>query len=276
MLEQFQLLAANQFAISSGKMQLAMLEHPFFSIGSRAKDMSIYKYESNDGQLDLMIKPSGAGRATIRDSDFIVYLMAKLVMMKELGQLDSDTPLITVEASEFLQFANRGDSGQSYKNLREMLDRLGGTTYTLTTKRENGRIQNIENTTWIDHEWKAVRELKNKELITFNVRPRAWWVKTIRESNDYLTVPKEFFSIPHDLHRRYWQIGRMHANKNKPFLISWEKFYNKVGSATDFVVFRSRLRKTIKDKGSVTVLGYVITETEDKRNLQIIEAPDKD
>lgn len=269
--EQLILSFASEFPISAGKMGLLSLEHPFFALASRGKDMSTYTYQSNDGAFGLEISPGIEGRATIRDSDFIIFLVAKLVAMKQAGELNTDTPVIRVEATEFLEFSNRGDSGASYKNLRAMLRRLGGTNYAFTETIQGKRSTTYDRT-WIDPEIVTVREKKTKdrELITFEVKPRAWWVRTIRESNQYLTVPKDFFTIKHDLERRYWQIGRMHASANKPFLISWEKFYNKVGSSTSFSIFRSRLRKAIKDNGSVRVLNYVITEADDKRNVRIV------
>ncbi len=270
--EQMAFALASHFPISAGKMGLLSLEHPFFALAN--KDMSVYKYESNDGTFGLEISPGIEGRATIKDCDFIIYLIAKLVAMKKAGELNTDTPVIHVEASEFLNFAKRGDGGKNYKDLRAMLKRLGNTNYTITTKSKNGDKEETRNRTWIDPEWNSVREkqTKHRELITFEVRPREWWVRTIRETNQYLTVPQDFFTIRQALDRRYWQIARMHASSSKPFLISWEKFYNKIGSETPFDQFRSRLRRKMKLTGSVQVLDYFITEV-DGRMLQITEAP---
>jgi hypothetical protein len=268
---QLDLFSANQFRVASGRMQLLLLEHPFFSLQSRSRDMSAYSYTSNDGLLTLKVEPSTKGRATMRDSDFLCYLQAKLVAMKQEGRLNTDNPKILVEAAEFLQFAHRGDSGASYKNLRDMLDRLGGTKLSIYTRDKAGRIEMEEHTTWIDPEWRGVREMDNNVLLTFEVKPREWLVQRVREADHYLSIPRRFFNIRSDTHRRYWQIGRMHAKCAKPFLISWEKFFNKVGSNQPFAKFRSKLRKEIRDNGgTLRILEYTVAECDDRRRIAIL------
>lgn len=258
--------------IGAGKLSLDMLEHPMFSLQSRGRDMNTFRYESNDGMTTLEIRPSAKGRATMRDSDFIRFMMAKLVAMKDEGLLESDNVYIDVETSDFLDWACRGDGGRSYEAVRDMLDRLAGTFLTIENQRVADNKADIVNTSFIDNEWKATRETKNNLLLAFQVKPKPWLVRQIRESNRYLTISRLFFRIKLDLDRKFYDMARKHVTGT--FKISWELWHNKSGSYQKFPQFRSRIRKRMKEGGgSFNVLEYEFSESEDKRHLVIKHVP---
>jgi len=269
---QFSMIMVKDFQINSGKMGLNYLEHPFFSLKSKGKDMTKFVYVSNDGKTKIEIRPdSGYGRFTIRDADFVAFIQAKLVKMVKNNELHTNTPTLVVETIEFLEFCNRSKGGQSFYNIADMLRRLGGTIIESTRDLDDSK-EKKESTTIIDPEWQAVSEKVSdingkSQIIAFQIKCREWFVKPIRESNDYLTIPREYFRIKNDLHRRLWQIARMHCGyPGKEFSITWEKLYNKVGTRQSLTTFRSKLRKEIKDKGGkLDILKYAITQSKDKR-----------
>jgi plasmid replication initiation protein len=263
-LEGFQ---ASEFSIASGKMTLGYLEHPFFSLKTNAVDMSVLEYTANNGKMNIKISPSASGRMNIKDADFVIFLQAKLVQMKKEGVLTTTTPVITIDTYEFLSFCNRSLGGKSYSNMKNMLDRVSGTSIEITTSIDDDFLD-IKNTTMIDPEWEAVVEKKGqKGLLKFKVKCRSWFVEPILESEGYLTIDKAYFDIDKSTERRLWQIARKHAHTSK-FTISWAKFYNKVGVSATLSEFRSRLRAVMKkNDGLYVVQEYQIRENEGKTGI---------
>lgn len=264
---------ASTFTISTGKLHLDMLEHPFFSLQSRGKDMSTFEYTSNDGSFSLKIVPSVKGRATMSDADLVAFIQAKLVKMKEDGELVTDEPVLAIEVTEFLEFTNRTKGGENYKSFKDMLVRLSGTFVEITRVDETGARLEEQRASVIKGEFTTVRSKDGDKPLSFIVQVNKWFVKPILESNRYLTIPREYFRLKKDTHKRYWHIARMHAGGY--FEISWEKFKNKVVGETNGTLtkFRSKIRKEMKDNGGViTVLDYVLKESEDKRKVIISKA----
>ena len=255
---------ASLFRIYAGKLQLDMLEHPFFSLQSRGRDMSTLKYTSNDGLVSIEISPSRYGRATMKDSDFIAYLQAKLVKMREDGVLKDSRPVeMVVEVSEFLEFANRDKSGPNYKNFETMLYRVEGTRIKISYTQVGSNGENNENdsTAIISNEWKMISSKKENMPLSFKIKINEWFVKPIVEGSRFLTIPRDYFLIKRDLHKRFYQISRKHANGF--FEISWTKFYNKIGTPEAFSKFRSKVRKEFKDNnGVLKIMSFEMSESE--------------
>lgn len=261
------LFFASLFRIAAGKLQLEMLEHPFFSLQSRGRDMSTYRYLSNDGSFALRIAPSEQGRMTMKDADFVAYLQAKLVKMKEEGKLTQYGPVkMIVEVTEFLEFANREKGGANYANFKNMIIRLTGTRIEVERVEENSKPESV--TTILGSEWDSLRSKEGDIPICFRITINEWFVRPIIDDNRFLTMPRSYFRIKKDIHKRFFQIARMHASG--VFEISWEKFHNKVGTKEALSKFRSKLRKEFKDNdGFLEILNFKISESSCKKKVVI-------
>jgi len=258
---------ASIFRVLVGKLQLDMLEHPFFTLQSRGHDMSTVEYESNDGSVKLRLAPSEKGRMTMRDSDFVAYLQAKLVKMKEEGRLNKLGPVnMVVEVTEFLEFANRDKGGANYANFKNMIIRLSGTRIEIEYPSKNNKPESVK--TILGSEWDGFRSKEDDMPLCFKITVNEWFVRPIIEDNRFLTMPREYFLIKKDLHKRFFQIARKHVGG--VFEISWEKFYNKVGTKDSLSKFRSKVRKEFKDgDGFLEIINFKFSESECKKKVII-------
>jgi hypothetical protein len=253
-----------------GKMHIDFLAHPFFTLQINKPDMSTVEYQSNDGKIDMKLQPSGKGRATINDCDFVIFMQAKLVQMKKEGDLDSPNPVLEIDTAEFLEFSDRSDGAKSYEGIESMLDRLGGSKMRFSAYDAREDISDISNYTFIDPEWSAVSRGRTGSLLSFRVKCRDWFVRPIMESDRYLTIYDEYWDEKRPLIKRINQVLRKHAHRN-PWKVGWETFHKLVGTPQSLTVFRSRFRKELKDGGGVMVFmdTYSMTEVDDRKFLQV-------
>ena len=246
-----------------GKMHIDFLAHPFFTLQTKKPDMSVVNYQSNDGKIEMELQPSGKGRATINDCDFVIFMQAKLVQMKKEGDLDSPNPVLEVDTAEFLEFSGRSDGTKGYEGIEDMLDRLGGSKMRFSAYDAREDISDINNYTFIDPEWSAVSRGRTGSLLSFRVKCREWFVRPIMASDRYLTIYDEYWHEKRPLIKRINQVLRKHAHKN-PWKVGRETFHKLVGTPQTLAVFRSRFRKELKDGGGFKLFMETYSMTEDK------------
>jgi len=203
----------------------------------------------------------------MRDSDFVAYLQAKLVKMKEEGRLNKLGPVnMVVEVTEFLEFANRDKGGANYANFKNMIIRLSGTRIEIEYPSKNNKPESVK--TILGSEWDGFRSKEDDMPLCFKITVNEWFVRPIIEDNRFLTMPREYFLIKKDLHKRFFQIARKHVGG--VFEISWEKFYNKVGTKDSLSKFRSKVRKEFKDgDGFLEIINFKFSESECKKKVII-------
>ena len=218
------------------KDDMAAMEHPIFSL-SKKPDTTPRKYEDGNGNW-FQVEPGPQGVATIYDKEILVFAISQLVAAKNAGRPISN--YIEFEAKDFLIFSNRHTGGRDYRLLEAALTRLDGTR--LRTNVRHG-----------DHdEWRAFgliegATIKRKSIdgavLSWGIKLSDWTMRAI-ESNDVLTLNRDYFRLSRPIERRIYEIARKHCGKNKRgWRIGLEKLQNKCGSSSPKRHFKGHIQQ---------------------------------
>ena len=97
---------------------MTSMEVPLFSLSTKP-DLSIWKWESQDGKRWITVTPSVLGRATQHDKDVLIYAISQLTAGVDRSLPDVANRAIRFTAYDYLLATNRGVSGRDYTNLKE-------------------------------------------------------------------------------------------------------------------------------------------------------------
>lgn len=128
------------------------MEIPIFSLSTK-KDLSIWKWESQDRRRRLTVTPSVAGRATQYDKDILIYVGSQLTAGLDRSLPDAQNRTVRFKAYDYLMATDRGVSGAEYAAMKLSLTRLQGTN--VTTNIATGGRQIDEGFGLIDR-WRIV------------------------------------------------------------------------------------------------------------------------
>lgn len=218
------------------KDDLASMEHPLFSLSTKP-DLQIRRYEHGYNWFE--ITPSVKGLATIYDKDILIFAISQIMAAKNNGQPYSKH--VSFSAYDFLVFSNRMTNGQAYKGLLDALTRLRGTT--LTTNIETAHDEQTEGFGLIDS-FKARREKLDGRVLEWRISLSDWLFKAI-ESDEVLTLSRQYFRLRKPLERRLYEVARKHCGSQNQWSINIELLQKKCGSTSAKRNFRAMLKKVI-------------------------------
>ena len=220
------------------KDDMASMESPVFTL-SKKPDTKIRHYSYND--IELTIIPSILGHATIYDKDILIYAISKVMQAKNQGQPISK--YIIFEAQEALRFIRRtakngNPGGKDYRSLEMALQRLQGTQ--LKTSIPTGGIIQTKIFSLVDSVT-IHRESKDGRVIEWGLEFSDWTWNALN-SNEVLTLHKDYFRLRKPLEKRIYELARRHCGQQNQWKIGLENLLIKSGSATTKNKFKQMIR----------------------------------
>lgn len=218
------------------KDDLATMEHPVFSLATRP-DRRVLSYEHNG--VDIEVTPSVRGLATIHDKDILIFCISQLMSAVNAGRVISRK--LQIKAHDLLVATNRETSGDSYRRLREALERLAGTR--ITTNLAVGGQETTRGFGLIES-WEIVRRTRGGRMVSVSITLSEWLFNAVL-SQSVLTLSRDYFRLRKPLERRVYELARKHCGRQPRWVISVDLLLKKSGSASPRRVFRKMLRDMI-------------------------------
>ena len=220
------------------KDDMASMEHPLFSLATKP-DMRHLEYRSGDNILK--IRPSGLGLPTIFDKDILIFTISQLMHRKNRGEAIGDT--VRFSARELSVATNRPIGGNHYKRLEDAFARLQGAQF-VTNIRSGGKIE-TRIFSLIDEGGFVRTDDERFRLDYCEVKLSRWLMRAI-ESDQVVTISKDYFRLRRPLERRLYEIARKHCGSKPKWQIGLTTLQNKTGSNAAIKRFRHNLREIIK------------------------------
>lgn len=222
-----------RFADASPKGELSLLEHPYFSLSTRA-DHSVLSYRYGD--LELEIKPSHSGRATIYDFDMLLYAVGHATANHNVVGHIPDT--FSFPGYDYLKFTGRHTGGNYYAAMIESLERLKGTVITVTDHSRGSGRGRTRITSFLQ-EADTTEDTGN-----VMVQLPSWLLASIANQK-ILTLSREYFEIRSQFDRRLYLLSVRHCGDKNQFRIGLDKLYEKFGHKSNFSRFKYELKTRI-------------------------------
>lgn len=235
------------------KEDLTGMEFPIFSL-SKNKDLETREYRRGNRTVKLI--PSSVGAPTVFDKDLLLYIASQIVNAKNQGKPIS--PIIEIDACDFLVETERGDGRASFERIMDMLHRLRGAI--LDTNIETGGIVTTEPFSLIK-DYKVISqksrtiELKGKRgkseerqvqrVIKFYVEISDWMFRAL-SNLEVLTLDRGYFRLTRSIERRLYELARKHCGDQALWSINIDLLAAKVGTGVSRAKFRAELREAIQ------------------------------
>lgn len=218
------------------KVDLASMEHPLFSLSTRA-DLRVLSYAHNN--VTITITPSVRGRATLFDKDILIYCISQLMAGLNAGH--SISRVLHLRAHDLLVATNRETSGDGYRRLVEAFERLAGTRITT-----NITTAEIEETTGFGliEAWQIQRRTRGGRMVSVKVSLAEWLFRAVL-AKSVLTLSRDYFRLRKPLERRIYELARKHCGHQPEWRVSLSVLAHKSGSASPLRVFRRMIRDMI-------------------------------
>lgn len=220
------------------KCDAASMEIPIFSLSTKP-DLSISKWESQDGTRRISVRPSVLGRATQHDKDVLIFIASQLVAGLNRGVPDTNARTVRFRAYDYLVATGRGVSGAEYNALRSSLERLHGTT--LTTNISTGGIR-IDEGFGLVERWRMVTNEESASRSGFVEVTLSMWLFRALCAFEVFTLNKEYFRLRKPLERRLYELARKHCGHQALARIGLELLRQKAGSKATLKEFRRMVR----------------------------------
>lgn len=245
--------------------QLDIFVPPLLDISSKDgvefMDVALYRLSKNKTQqggkithtlpsCTIEIKGGADGMATIYDYDLVIMMISALAYATDQwrkGHGDKPSRYFEPHAREVLKFCRRPDNGQAYTRLSEALDRLHGTTFTVTStdgdKRRDGRYPLLGGSEVTSH---TETGKIGRVLITIP----EWIYKNVTEYEhpQVLTIHPDFFLIKSGVGRFVYRYTRKAAGRDWA-KVGLAKLHERAGGQSELKEFRRAIRALVTEDG---------------------------
>ena len=221
------------------KDDTASMEHPLFSLATKP-DMRHLTYCNGNDTLEIF--PGSLGLPTIKDKDILIFCISQMMHRKNRGE-----PLkrrVRFSARELMIATNRNTDGREYKRLEKAFLRLQGTQFKSNIR--TGDAEEVRIFSLIDEGGFVVKAGSNGRLDYCEVVLSDWIMRAI-ESNEIVTISRDYFRLRRPLERRIYELARKHCGEQKQWKIGLAKLQGKVGSNSTLRRFRLNLNQVIRD-----------------------------
>ena len=251
------------------------LEHPFFGL-SKKPEMGTRRYEDGKGQY-LQVDPGPDGLPTIFDQDFVIY--ATSVLLAERRRLATNPHhtghrrvsaegMVAFSVADFAEFAGRQRPGRKsggalYRQIEQGLRRISGAR--LETNLAAGGYRRLDFFGMIDRASIIRREKLRPDddgiMLGCQIRLSEWMMAAVN-SNQILTLDRDYFRLRRPLDRRLYQIVRKHCGRQESWDIGLPKLHAKSGTRVSVKEFRYRIREFMarwderREREDMDFLGY--------------------
>ncbi|GGD96379.1 replication initiator protein A [Caballeronia grimmiae] len=220
------------------KCDAASMELPIFSLSTKP-DISISKWESQDGMRRITVKSSMLGRATLHDKDVLIFVASQLVAGVDRGLPETNTRTVRFRAYDYLIATGRGVSGAEYNALRSSLERLHGTI--LMTNVCTGGIRIDEGFNLIQRYTMVTNEEGPSRSGFVEVELSTWLYRALC-AFEVFTLNDAYFRLRKPLERRLYELARKHCGHQALARIGLELLRQKAGSKATLKEFRRMVR----------------------------------
>lgn len=221
------------------KDMMAQMEHPFYSL-SKKPETNIRRYEHN-GQW-IQITPSVKGLATIYDKDILIYCISQI--MAKIKNGEKVTQRVRINSRDLLIFTNRGTSGRDYMALIEALDRLEGTRIRTNVRTSNE--EQVDGFGLIDSSSVRRKQGLDGRLLWCEVKLSDWVFNAI-QTQEVLTLHRDYFRLRKPLERRVYEIARKHCGQQSEWRIGLDLLLKKCGSQSPLKRFRQLIGHLVEN-----------------------------
>lgn len=216
---------------------MQQMEHPIYSL-SKKPETSIRRYQNGDDWLEII--PSVKGLATIYDKDILIYCISQIIAKMKRGEKVS--PRVQLNSRELLIFTNRSTGGREYQSLIDALDRLEGTR--IRTNIRSGTEEQSDSFGLINATSTRRTHGLDGRLLSCEIQLSDWVFNAI-QSNEVLTLHRDYFRLRKPIERRLYELGRKHCGQQSQWRISVQKLLLKTGSTSQIKRFRQAIREIV-------------------------------
>jgi len=214
------------------------MEAPIFTLSTKP-DVSVWTWESKDGNKKIKVSPSVEGRATQFDKDVLIYVVSQLTEAMNRGRDDAKNRTVRFRVYDYLVVTNRGVSGDDYKRLQEAFERLAGTRITTDIRTGGERVK--EGFGIIDS-WRIVEKSRDDErMIAVEITLSKWLFNAV-QAFEVLTIHPDYFRLRKPIARRLYELARKHCGHQTSWTIGLELLRDKAGSKSSTKEFRRMVR----------------------------------
>lgn len=242
------------------KGDMASMEHPIFSLSTKP-DRRVRLYEHNG--TFVKISPSEAGLATVHDRDVLIFCISQV-----MAALNDDRPVSKVlrfKAHDLLIATNRGIDGRGYEQLKASFRRLQGTQ--IETNITTGGVEAFDLFSLIDRA-RITRKSRDGRMIDVEIHLSDWVFNAI-QSNEVLTIHRDYFRLRKPLERRVYELARKHCGRQHEWKISLETLQKKCGSNSTLREFRRLLSEIVEqDQAHAHMPDYALSFVDDLLTVQ--------
>lgn len=218
------------------------MEAPIFSLSTKP-DLSIWQWESKDGNRSVTVTPSVQGRATQFDKDVLIFVVSQMTEALNRNRADAENRVIRFTVHDYLVSTNKPAGGKEYQRIELAMDRLRGTSIKTNIKTGGQRVK--EGFGLIES-WKIIEKSPDDErMIAVEVTLSAWLFNAV-QAREVLTLHPDYFRLRKPLERRLYELARKHCGRQPMWHIGLDLLQEKTGSKGSLREFRRMVREIIE------------------------------
>lgn len=217
------------------------MEAPIFTLATRP-DLTVWRWESKNGDRSVMVTPSVLGRATQFDKDVLIYVISQMTEALNRERLDAKNRVVRFTVYDYLVSTNKPTGGKEYQRIEAAFQRLRGTTIQTNIKTGGQRVK--EGFGLIER-WKIVERSPNDErMIAVEITLSEWLFNAV-QAHEVLTLHPNYFRLRKPLERRLYELARKHCGTQAAWTIGLELLREKAGAQSHLRAFRSQVLEII-------------------------------
>lgn len=225
------------------------MEHPFFSLSKKKKDLVPRHYVSKDGKSQLTVTPTVPGLPTIWDKDLLIFMATLIREAMNRGEMSLENRPIRIETWDFLEATVKGDGAQQYKGLIATLDRLKGCM--IKTSIETNGISYTEAFSLLD-KYNITGKTKTGKIAALEIKVCDWLYGAIfNDTQEMLSINRDYFKLKGGIERRLYELARKHCGTQPFWIVNMETLWKKSGSQSTLRDFRHKVFKGQIDLGTL-------------------------
>ena len=218
------------------------MEAPIFTLATKP-DLSVWRWDSKDGNRAVTVTPSVQGRATQFDKDVLIYVVSQMTEALNRERLDAKNRVVRFTVYDYLVSTNKPTGGKEYQRIEAAFQRLRGTTIETNIKTGGQRVK--EGFGLIER-WKIVeRSREDERMVAVEVTLSEWLFNAV-QAHEVLTIHPNYFRLRKPLERRLYELARKHCGRQAAWMIGLELLREKCGAQSHIRAFRSQVLEIVE------------------------------
>jgi plasmid replication initiation protein len=216
----------------------ASMEAPIFSLSTRP-DLTVWHWESKDGNRALTVTPSVLGRANMFDKDVLIYVISQMTEALNCERPDAKNRTVRFVVYDYLLATNKPTGGKEYQRLQTTLEKLRGTSIKTDIKTGGTRVK--EGFGLIDS-WSIVEKSPEDErMIAVEITLSKWLFNAV-QAHEVLTIHRNYFRLRSPLAKRLYEIARKHCGNQTSWTVGLELLREKCNAYSHLRAFRRQIQ----------------------------------